>query len=535
MPKKPLLGRLTLPARNATPGASSLAADLESPQLSHLAGQLGGNLAMNSPLLGNPGTHGFPEDGASVEQSPTEAAAAPTREDSGGSSDISPLSPSSKRKSRGFGVVAVSEAPMRPPPARVTRSTGLLPEDGSECSSPTKKARNKPAPFHVVDIFTTGMYGRRVFRIPALLPLPGGVVLAFAEARTDWHDSGTIDLVIRRSEDDGVTWSPVRTLINGRMLKLPYECTVGNPAPLWDAVKQRVVLLLCSNHGDDNEWMIHARQSNDTRRVWTVHSDDFGVSWSKPREITSAVKLSQWTWYATGPGLGLQLRSGRLMVPCNHALDVEERHHPFVQQLNRSRMVAHVIFSDDHGETWQLGGNAADHTNETTLAQLADGQLMLNSRDWSGRFLRVVQTSSDEGKTWEPKRLDKVLTEPQPWGCQGSILALPAPDPNPGGAEGSGTDGEGGSGKSRSKATPPSTTLFFCNPADPRQRERLTLRRSEDCGRTWGAAFVVEAGPSAYSALGLLSNRRLGLLYERADRIAFATLSSSFDGPIGAF
>ena len=107
-------------------------------------------------------------------------------------------------------------------------------------------------------------------------------------------------------------------------------------------------LLFCSNLKEDQEWQIHARQGRDSegRRVWLSSSADLGKSWSSPREITAQVKRPGWTWYATGPGAGVQLESGRLLLPCNHAEDVEEHEHPYLVSWGRSRMVAHCVYSD---------------------------------------------------------------------------------------------------------------------------------------------------------------------------------------------
>ena len=135
-----------------------------------------------------------------------------------------------------------------------------------------------------------------------------------------------------------------------------------------------------------------------------------GLHWTIPAEITASVKLPGWTWYATGPGAGIQLTSGRLLIPSNHAEDVYEPNCPYLASTQRSRMVAHVIYSDDHGATWHIGGVAAKHTNECTISQLGDGRILLNARDWSGRFLRAVQLSSDDGASWQKHRYGHVLT-----------------------------------------------------------------------------------------------------------------------------
>jgi len=361
-----------------------------------------------------------------------------------------------------------------------------------------------------------------VFRIPSLLTLPSGVCLAFAEARPHLHDSGVIDLVMRRSTDHGRNWSPARVIVEGGMIGAARAVTIGNPTAVYDATTQTIFLLLCSNCKDDAEWMIHAREGRELRRVWVTSSVDFGKSWAKPKEITSSVKQPSWTWYATGPGIGVQTSSGRLVIPCNHAEDVAEHEAPYLVDRRRSRMVAHSIYSDDHGKTWRIGGIAAKHTNECGVALMPSGELVLNARDWSGRFQRVIHSSTDEGKSWRFMRHDATLIEPEPQGCQGSTLAAPRP-------------AKGSSGRSgRNSKDESSGILFFCNPSSDR-REMLTVRRSDDGGETWGASLVLEDGPSAYSCMGLTHDGYLGVLYERDHQISFARIPSAADGPLGVF
>jgi len=399
-------------------------------------------------------------------------------------------------------------------------------EEEDEPESPTKRQVRKsvadrppdlsPPAMTIVDMFSPGMLRVNVFRIPALLTLPEGVTLTFAEARPNWHDAGVIDIVMRRSTDAGHSWSPAKVIIRGDDVGKARTATVGNPCAVYDAQTRTVWMLFCTNHADDCEWMIHANEGVDTRRVWVTSSADFGLAWAAPKEITSSVKLGNWTWYATGPGRAIQLQSGRLLFPANHAENVHEPHCPYLPDRQRSRMVAHSIYSDDHGRTWKIGGIAARHTNETTVAQLGTGQLVMNSRDWSGRFLRVIQTSHDDGNTWQQKRHDATLIEPEPQGCQGSMIAMPPRTDLP------------------SEPTKGRGVLFFCNPSSDR-RELLTIRRSDDGGATWSRAYCLEKGASAYSSMGRTSDGALGVLYERGDRISFAKIPSHPDGPLGVF
>src|SRR5207244_7722628 len=128
---------------------------------------------------------------------------------------------------------------------------------------------------------------------------------------------------------------------------------------------------------------------------------------SKPVEITRDVKKANWTWYATGPGVGIQTSSGRLIVPCDNYVAITKE-----QQ-------AHVIFSDDRGKTWQFGGAVGPHCNESQVVELADRSLLLNIRSYRGKNRRLVSISKDAGETWLKPVEDDALVEPV---CQASIV-----------------------------------------------------------------------------------------------------------------
>src|SRR3979490_1453926 len=159
------------------------------------------------------------------------------------------------------------------------------------------------------DIFRAGEGGYHTYRIPALIVSPKGTLLAFCEGRRNSaSDTGDIDVLLRRSFDGGKTWASVQKI--GDM----GEDTVGNPAPVVERKTGAILLLLTSNPGRVTERQTGPRD----RTVWITRSTDDGASWSAPAEITTQVKHAGWTWYATGPGNGIQLRSGRLVIPCDH-------------------------------------------------------------------------------------------------------------------------------------------------------------------------------------------------------------------------
>lgn len=330
---------------------------------------------------------------------------------------------------------------------------------------------------HQTDVYVSGEDGYHTYRIPSVIVTPKGTVLAFCEGRKKGGgDSGDIDLVLKRSEDGG------RTFAKQQVVWDDAENTCGNPCPVIDRNSGTIWLLLTHNLGTDSEGQIVARKSKGTRTVWVSRSDDDGRTWAKPVEITKDTKKPEWSWYATGPGCGIQLRSGRLVVPCDHIADGGE-------------WASHVIYSDDAGKTWKLGGSAPPKTNECEVVELADGRLALNMRNYNRLHrCRAVATSSDGGLTWSEVSYDETLVEPV---CQASIRRLSRADPNVPGAK---------------------DRILFSNPGSAERRKALTVRLSEDEGKSWPVARLLWAGPAAYSCLAVMPDGTILCLYERGDK-----------------
>ncbi|MBM4018891.1 MAG: exo-alpha-sialidase [Planctomycetes bacterium] len=340
--------------------------------------------------------------------------------------------------------------------------------------------RTAAAPLEQVDVFVAGQDGYHTYRIPSLLVTAKGALLAFCEGRkTGRGDSGDIDLVLKRSTDGGTTWLPMQIVADDG------PNTVGNPCPVVDRSTGTIWLPLTHNLGEDNEAQIKSRTAKGTRTVWMSRSTDDGATWAKPVEITAATKAEDWTWYATGPGCGIQLRSGRLLIPCDHA----------VAETKMYR--SHAIYSDDGGAAWKLGGTIGDKVNECQVVELADGTLLMNMRSYAGKNCRRVSTSRDGGITWTPAADEPALAEPV---CQAALIRFADP------------------------RDPSRALLAFSNPASTK-REKMTARLSPDEGKSWPAAGVIWPGPAAYSALAALPDKRLACLYERGDKSAYEKIT----------
>ncbi len=339
------------------------------------------------------------------------------------------------------------------------------------------------------DIFTANTDGYRVFRIPGIVCTPKGTLLAYCEARrgsrSDWGD---IDIVIRRSTDGGKTWTPMKKIASApkgqkknqaaleQGLGKPDEITLNNPMAIVDRDTGHVHFLYCIEYG----WCYYMK------------SEDEGKTWSSPVEITETFEDFRkqgfpWIVLATGPGHGIQLDNGRLIIPVwlsngkgGHA------HRPSVNS---------VIYSDDQGKTWKAGRIAAGeytprNPSETMAIQLADGRVMLNFRHESRPLGRAVITSPNGISDWSAVRFDSALPEPV---CMASILRL-----------------------SR-KPEASRNRIIFSNPNNPidRKRRNVTIKLSYDEGQSWPISRTLEPGTSAYSDLTLGPDGTIYCFYER--------------------
>jgi sialidase-1 len=293
-------------------------------------------------------------------------------------------------------------------------------------------------------LFTPGEERGRSYRIPAMVVLPGDVLLAFAESRVNaMSDLLDIDLVMKRSLDGGRTWGPLV------MLEDQDNHTVHSPCPLYDAQTRTVWLPFCVDY----------------QTLYLTSSADAGVTWSEPRNVSRELGLPADTWCHNGPGNGIQMTSGRLVIPTS---------------VNESS----VLFSDDHGLTWWVGAPIG-RGEEPQVFERADGALCANLRNARGSS-RIVACSPDGGQTWEAPILDDELPDA---GTQASILRHS-------------TQASGGVNR-----------LLFSNPGAP-YRGELMLRLSYDEGETWPVSRLVYEGAAGYSQLAVLSDGSILVLFE---------------------
>ena len=333
--------------------------------------------------------------------------------------------------------------------------------------------------FEQTELFVGGQDNYLGYRIPALVCTRNGTVLAFSEGRRDEIGDGVAtDIVLKRSLGNAGEWKPPILPVGGRgrtrrntMMWQSIQVVVRsmngeaymNPVPVIDQSDGTIYLLVN---------LYPQPYKDEPADILLVKSADEGATWSQPVNITAGTGKHE-----LGPGVGIQLRSGRLVVSGYEA----------------------AIFSDDHGKTWKHGGVASGDPSETQVVELAEGQLMFNRR---GAPSRVILTSSDQGETWSQWAYDENLPDAD---CQGSLIRYTRQDQ--------------GYTKNR---------LLFANPvsgmigagratSDPRGRFNITVRLSYDEGKTWPVAKLIRKGFGAYSSMTVFPDGSVGILFETGE------------------
>lgn len=353
------------------------------------------------------------------------------------------------------------------------------------------------------DLFTVGDDpAYNIYHIPGIVVTAKGTVLAWCEARRGGGDWSDIRILLRRSEDDGQTWSPPRSIVNvaGPKRKNPLALRLKNVDTTQVTYNNPVLIA-------DRDGPIHMVFCLEYERAFYQRSDDDGLTWSQPVEITEtfAPFKMQYDWkvLATGPNHSIQLRTGRLLVPIWLSTgEGGNAHRPSVTA---------TIFSDDAGRTWQAGDIAVPCTdewinpNETVAIELQDGTVMLNVRNESKSHRRLVTTSPDGATRWSKPYFDDSLLEPicmagiVRYQHQGRSLILFS---NPHNLEG-GREGKPLPGQSRT-------------------RKNVSVKISRDEGRTWPINRLLENGPSMYSDLAVTKAGTILCFYGRGTKPGFA-------------
>jgi sialidase-1 len=329
------------------------------------------------------------------------------------------------------------------------------------------------APAGSIVVFERGEGGYYCHKIPYIQQTTSGALLAFAEARGAYgrescDDYSGTDLVFKRSEDGGESWSELQVLYSNSSSSV--SNVIGNAAPVLDESTGIIWVPFCRNNEE----------------VLLTHSVDEGKTWAQPKPLQGVVS-PDWKWVGLGPPAGLQLKSGRLLIPSYHTT---------AYKGDGELSEGHTMYSDDGGATWHIGASTFGSpfkSNECQAVQLTNGSVLINARVLLNRRIQVI--SNDGGLTFGDSAIANGLTETVE-GCEGSIIG-----------------GDNG-------------VLYYSGVSNNKLiRRGMQIYQSLDQGGSWQPIEVVDRGATAYSALTLLpgkktdSSRQVGILYERADSL----------------
>lgn len=313
---------------------------------------------------------------------------------------------------------------------------------------------------NTLDLFTRGQGGYHTYRIPALVITLDGTILAFCEARLhNGRDCDKIDILLRRSFDGGYSWEAPQTVIADG------ERTCGNPCPVIEGDSGTVILPFCK----------------DNQQIFVTRSHDQGAHWSEPEEITVNARDANWSYVGTGPGHGIQLSDGRLLIPS--WTDESEGPVTWAPEPNWGTIQSsYAFFSDDGGSSWQQGSKmTTDASDECMAVETAPGQVYMNMRSRQDKKCRAYARSDNGGESWSTVEYETTLVESC---CQGSILKL--------------ADG----------------TIVQVHSTALHERSHLQAHFSSDAGRTWPRRKMIFTGLAAYSDIVLLKDGSVLCLFE---------------------
>jgi sialidase-1 len=347
-----------------------------------------------------------------------------------------------------------------------------------------------------VELFEAGRDGYHECRIPGIVVTAKGTILAYCEARKQGSDWGEIDILMRRSTDGGKTWS-----VPSRVAEMPTGAKRNPAAPKKAPASEAAITINNPLAIADRDGTVHFLYCVEYGRCFYRRSDDDGVTFSPPMEITESLEPLRKTFdrrvVATGPGHGIPLKSGRLLVPVWISKGSGPSGH------GDSRVT--TLYSDDGGKTWRAGALVPDVTppgspNESAVVELSDGRVMINMRHASEPHFRAVSTSPTGIDQWADPHFDKGLPEPV---CMASLARL--------------DDGR----------------VVFSNPnvSTGRERKNVTVRLSDDDGATWAASRSLEPGPSAYSDLAVGPDDVIYCFFERGEKKPYERLTFARFGP----
>jgi len=339
-----------------------------------------------------------------------------------------------------------------------------------------------------VDVFVGGV-GYPNYRSPTVITALDGTLITMVEGRTGEEPGfyGDTDLVMKRSFDNGATWTSLQVIESPRT----FGEKMSNPATVLDESNGRVWVLY--NRYEGNLGTTDSQPGTTNNTAWARYSDDSGGSWSDAIDITLAVKdFDNWNTVAFGPGSGIQAQDGRLIVPS-------------ARWENGWR--SYAVYSDDHGISWERGNltPGGNLSNENSIVQLADGTVRMDARSTSPSVApRSNFISSNGAETWGPV-IEGQMVESVHAAMQRHSLV----------AEGDDFD-----------------RIMWTGPRGP-DRTNLVVRTSYDEGESYWRERLLFDGYSGYSDMTDLPDGMTGVLFEtnEARSLTFTSFNLEFVEP----
>ena len=312
--------------------------------------------------------------------------------------------------------------------------------------------------FDFIDLFTAENNSEvSCYRIPSVITATNGDLIAAIDERVpscgDLKWSRDINIVIRKSSDNGKTWGKIEKIID-----YPLGQSASDPSMILD--KQTNTIFLFYNYMDlDNQ--------KDIYYLKYISSNDNGKSWSKPVDITNQISKENWKndFKFITSGRGIQTKKGTLL----HCL------------VNLQKGT-HVFGSNDNGKTWFITETPTSPGDESKIVELNDGSWMVNSRVNKLGY-RYSHVSNDDGKNWISKKEESIIDP----GCNGSLIRYSHGKKN---------------------------LLLLTNINNKKERKEIVLRYSTDEGRSWSNPKIIYNGEAAYSSMTVMENGNLGLFFE---------------------
>jgi sialidase-1 len=344
-----------------------------------------------------------------------------------------------------------------------------------------KKFEHQPDPSHGREIllerkliFAPGDFNSKFYRIPAIITAEdGSLITATDKRKNNMLDlPQDIDVVIRRSTDNGKTWSYPLTLAAGQGLGKGY----GDAS----LIRLNNGKILCVYAGINGLWQ---SRPDSPIRTYVSESTDNGITWTSGIDITSQLYGTdckdpirrKWMASFCASGQAIQTSLGRVMMVAA------------VREGSDYSLNNYLIYSDDEGATWNVSQKAMEGGDEAKVVELADGSILMSIRN-KNKGNRYYTRSTDNGITWATAQLWKDLKEP---GCNGDIIRYSME--------------KNGTGKN---------ILLHSIPFDEKDRKNVSVYVSYDEGKTWPTGKTICAGPSAYSSLTVLKDGTIGAYIE---------------------